>query len=278
MSNYHFDVNFDGNTNKVNLLYISYSRDENDWSSIMHSHLFSELLYIEKGKGDLLVSDNSYQIKEHDCIFLPPNSVHTEISSPDDRLEYYALGISGVMVVDDELFNPILNLGSENDRVRDLIKKIHSELRRKNFSYEMIVRGYFYILISIILRAKSNNIELKNSVHNAKGKLNLIKDYIDSHYMEDISLDDLSNMFNISKYHFVRIFKKEFSIGPMAYLEEVRIRMAKNLLATTENRITDIAVTLGFSSSSYFSQRFKIFTGVTPYDYRMMIRNNDLLL
>ena len=142
----------------------------------------------------------------------------------------------------------------------------------------MVVRGCFYLLIAIILRARNNNIDLKNSVHNAKGKLNLVKDYIDSHYMEDISLEDLSNMFNISKYHFVRIFKKEFSIGPMSYLEEVRIRMAKNLLATTENRITDIAVTLGFSSSSYFSQRFKLFTGVTPYDYRLMIRNNDLLL
>ena len=39
----------------------------------------------------------------------------------------------------------------------------------------------------------------------------------------------LSNMFNISKYHFVRIFKKEFSIGPMAYLEEVRIRLKNEL-------------------------------------------------
>ena len=53
MSNYHFDVNLDGSSSKVNLLYISHSRDENDWSSIMHSHLFSELLYIEKGKGEL---------------------------------------------------------------------------------------------------------------------------------------------------------------------------------------------------------------------------------
>ena len=64
----------------------------------------------------------------------------------------------------------------------------------------------------------------------------------------------------------------------MAYLEEVRIRIAKNLLASTENRITDIALNLGFSSSSYFSQRFKTLTGITPYDYRMMLRNNDLLL
>ena len=96
--------------------------------------------------------------------------------------------------------------------------------------------------------------------------------------MEDFNLDELAKMFNISKYYFVRIFKKEFSKGPMAYLEEVRVRVAKNLLASTENRITDIALNLGFSSSSYFSQRFKILTGITPYDYRLMLRNNDLLL
>ena len=81
MSNYHFDVNLDGCSSKVNLLYISHSRDENDWPSIIHSHLFCELLYIEKGKGELVVNGEKIQISERDCILLPPNNLHTETSS-----------------------------------------------------------------------------------------------------------------------------------------------------------------------------------------------------
>lgn len=278
MSNYHFDVNLDGSISKVNLLYISHSRDENDWPSIIHSHLFCELLYIEKGKGELLVNGEKILINERDCILLPPNNLHTETSSETEKLEYYALGISGLSVSYEDYDGPLINFGSENDRVRNLIKNMYGELRKKSTNYELIVKGYFYILLTLLFRAKKANIEVKKSEHNAKTKLNLVKDYIDSHYMEDFTLDELAQMFNISKYHFVRIFKKEFSKGPMAYLEEVRIRIAKNLLASTENRITDIALNLGFSSSSYFSQRFKAQTGITPYDYRLMLRNNDLLL
>ena len=188
------------------------------------------------------------------------------------------MGISGLAVSYEDYEGPIINFGSENDRVRNLIKDMYGELRKKSSNYELIVKGYFYILLTMLLRAKKANVEVKKSEHNAKAKLNLVKDYIDSHYMEDFNLDELAKMFNISKYYFVRIFKKEFSKGPMAYLEEVRVRVAKNLLASTENRITDIALNLGFSSSSYFSQRFKILTGITPYDYRLMLRNNDLLL
>ena len=188
------------------------------------------------------------------------------------------MGISGLAVSYEDYEGPIINFGSENDRVRNLIKNMYGEVRKKSSNYELIVKGYFYILLTLLLRVKKANIEVKKSEQNAKTKLNLVKDYIDSHYMEDFNLDELAQMFNISKYHFVRIFKKEFSKGPMAYLEEVRIRIAKNLLASTENRITDIALNLGFSSSSYFSQRFKTLTGITPYDYRMMLRNNDLLL
>ena len=77
MSNYHFDVNLDGISSKVNLLYISHSRDENDWHSIIHSHLFCELLYIEKGKGELLVNGKKILINERDCILLPANKIQT---------------------------------------------------------------------------------------------------------------------------------------------------------------------------------------------------------
>ena len=95
-----------------------------------------------------------------------------------------------------------------------------------------------------------------------------IKNYIDSHYSQNITLDFLSNLTYMNKFHLVHTFTKQIGLSPINYAINKRIQEAKNLLSTTNYSIRDIASIVGFSNSSYFSQMFKKIIGITPKNYR----------
>lgn len=92
--------------------------------------------------------------------------------------------------------------------------------------------------------------------------------YIETHYMDSITVEKLANLGYMSKTSFNRNFKKELGITPIEYLIEVRIKMAKLMLKRKENQITDIALRCGFGSSSHFSVCFQMHEDLTPSEYR----------
>ena len=92
--------------------------------------------------------------------------------------------------------------------------------------------------------------------------------YIEQHYMENVTVEKLSNLGYMSKTTFNRRFKAETGITPIEYLIEVRIKMAKLMLKRKENQITDIALRCGFGSSAHFSSCFMKSTGLCPSQYR----------
>lgn len=99
-----------------------------------------------------------------------------------------------------------------------------------------------------------------------------VKEYLDSHYTENITLDILSKESKMNKYYLVHSFTKHFGCSPISYLNDKRIEESKNLLETTNHSIAAIASMIGFSSQSYFSQSFKKNTFMTPNEYRRASR------
>ena len=99
-----------------------------------------------------------------------------------------------------------------------------------------------------------------------------VKEYLDAHYTENIMLDVLSEKSEMNKYYLVHSFTKTFGCSPISYLNEKRIEESKRLLETTNLSIAEIAVEIGFSSQSYFSQSFKKNTYMTPNEYRRSTR------
>ena len=89
-------------------------------------------------------------------------------------------------------------------------------------------------------------------------------DYIRKNYATPLTLDDLVRQVNISKFHFIRLFKKQTGITPYDYLVNQRIHAAKLLLRTTDMPIQEIADKVGYPSKSNFSQQFKALVGSTP--------------
>ena len=96
--------------------------------------------------------------------------------------------------------------------------------------------------------------------------------YIDAHYAEKITLEDLARKVYLSVPYLSLIFKREIGASFNQYLTQVRINKSKSLLRCENLRITDISAAVGFEDQSYFTKVFKRFTGVTPHQYRSAMR------
>jgi AraC-like DNA-binding protein len=92
--------------------------------------------------------------------------------------------------------------------------------------------------------------------------------YIQEHYAESISRQDLADLVGLSEDYLTSCFHKELGLTPVAYLNRYRIQRAKHLLRHTHKSITEIAFDVGFSSSSYFGRIFRRETGMSPSKYR----------
>lgn len=274
MSNLRIDFSEQRTLALPDLLYITYSKYEKDWSSIMHSHSFTEFMYIDKGEVEILTRYKNFPTKSGDFIVLPPGLYHTEKPIGEENIEYYVLGVSNIVLreyADDKQYNPVLALGQFAPKVGSGVKKLFEILSNEGPGYEVEVMSIFWEVITALNHLPSSPFTVRET-SNQKGQMVAVKDFIDTHYMQNINLDDLANHFHMSKFHLAREFSQTFSLPPIAYLEKRRIREARYLLASTEFSMTDISTTLGFCSSSYFSQRFKASMGMSPLEYRKATR------
>ena len=93
------------------------------------------------------------------------------------------------------------------------------------------------------------------------------KFFIDKHFSENINLDKIASKALVSKFHFIRLFKKYYGRTPNQYLQEIRIENAKKFLQKGKN-IDEVCSVIGFTSKTSFISLFKKKTGTTPLAYQ----------
>jgi AraC-like DNA-binding protein len=96
--------------------------------------------------------------------------------------------------------------------------------------------------------------------------------YIHAHYDRDISVRDLAALTGLSPYHFIRVFSGQVGLTPHAYLVQVRVQQARQLLATGETP-SQAALSAGFFDQSHLTRHFKRILGVTPGRYRNCVQD-----
>jgi AraC-like DNA-binding protein len=101
--------------------------------------------------------------------------------------------------------------------------------------------------------------------------LHLARDYVAEHFRDDISIDDLANLANVSRYHFIRAFHTTFGMPPHAYINQVRLQHARKLLLAGRNA-GEAATESGFYDQSRLNRLFKRAYGVTPARYAHLAR------
>ncbi len=162
----------------------------------------------------------------------------------------------------------------------DLMQTIHARLQQKQISaYDLFSDERFDALregsllsvehmkeyLSYVVRTAGEYIEYTRESGSVAGR---IREYIDSHYSEDITRSTLSKVFFLNSDYLGRLFKKETGLSVSGYLQEVRIEEAKRLLSGTSVQINEIAARVGYDNFSYFSHIFREKTGLTPIEYR----------
>ncbi|HEY8443284.1 MAG TPA: AraC family transcriptional regulator, partial [Clostridia bacterium] len=127
------------------------------------------------------------------------------------------------------------------------------------------------LYLESIMKADQNKDTRTDSIFN-----NLML-YLVENYNRDIKMDEISNALHYSKSYLSHLFFEKTKMTIMSYVTKLRISKAKDLLANFQFSVSDIAFQVGYNDANYFTNTFIKHTGVSPTQYRKMIRNNQLL-
>lgn len=125
-------------------------------------------------------------------------------------------------------------------------------------------------LLQVVLSHFSDIHLIPPTITDEKSPIQRAKTYMQSHYADDISLDDVAQVAHLSKSYFIRAFRKHEGISPYAYLVQVRLNRAKALLKSGLP-VVDVAQRTGFFDQSHLIRYFKRFLGTTPGHYQTTI-------
>ena len=126
----------------------------------------------------------------------------------------------------------------------------------------------FLLLVSVLTVTAGSRAESEKPLEEPHILGRRIKEYIDKHYMEPITLQSMGEALHISSYYLSHVFKQMSGYSPVQYLLRRRIGEAQTLLITTELSVTRIAEMVGYDSSSYFNLQFTKNVGMPPNKYR----------
>lgn len=255
-----------------------------------HRHTEFELSLILSGKGIYKTENGNFDIQENDIFLYSTNEYHciTDIFPDGDKLYMKLLNIhfspSYIMGTDSlnrnteymNIFfsrktpfeNRIDRTNIYNPKLRELILSIKSECENKEPCYETIVFARLTEILTLLLRhynlTENRNIKPLCHIDNISSAIT----YINEHYNENITLNDITKAAHMHKTTFIANFKAIYNMTTWDYINIKRIEDSLTLLKSTDLTILDIAIKCGFNSTANFNKIFKKTTGITPSEYR----------
>ena len=269
MSNERYEMKNPGNTAlDSKLLYVTYSKFENDWSSLLHIHQFTELFYVIGGSGLFQVDNVVYPIGRNDFVIVNSGTAHTEKSTGNVPLEYISVGVENISFsFEGNKEHLIFHCDSKQQDLLFYMNTMLLELENNEKESDRICQDLLEVLIIKLIRRTNFAFEVSPATRINRECVKL-KRYMDSNYTTEITLDKLAGISHLNKYYLVHVFNKYCGCSPINYLCKVRIKASQELLRSTDYSISDIAQCTGFSSQSYFAQCFLKYAGVSASEYR----------
>ena len=257
------------------LLNVASHKYGGDWKPVPHAHKHTELFFIVSGKGQFIIQDQVFPVNVNNLVIINPNVLHTEASMDAQPLEYIVLGIEGVEMAANDHYNGqfcILDHFESVD-ISSCLRNILREMEMKNTGYEDICQAYMEIMLVRLMRTIAMKAQDGTGSGSGNRQCAAVKRYIDLHFKEMLTLEQLSAEAHINKYYLAHAFKKEYGVSPINYMISRRIDESKYLLTETDLSVSQIAQVLGFSSLSYFSQMFRKTQQMTPVEFRKSAKN-----
>ena len=280
MSRSHYSINPDQSftiRGTAKLLNVASARYGGDWHSVPHTHNHMELFFIVGGKGQFLIDDQLYPVDVNTLVMINPNVTHTEVSLNAQPLEYIVLGIDGIELATTKTSNGQFSILDhyESMEISSCLRNILREMEQKNPGYEDVCQAYMEILIIRLMRTTTLAVPSEPQAISTNRQCAAVRRYIDLHFKEPLTLEQLAEEGHMNKFYLSHAFKKEYGLSPINYMISRRIDESKYLLAETDLSMSQIAQLLGFSSLSYFSQVFHRTQDISPKEYRQSQRNTQ---
>lgn len=264
--------------NQPRLLYVSEIRpDASAHPRVMHAHADAvELILICSGSSEYLIHDKKVVIKAGDLLVYNAGVVHDEVSGPDMEVGSYCVGVGGLhmpglrpnALIPDEA-GYVFPTGRYFEDMRELFVMMFRNLAAGEPHAELFCTSLLHALLVSVLTVTEGVGETRENPADEPHILgSRIKDYIDRHYMEPITLQSMGEALRISPYYLSHVFKQMSGYSPVQYLLRRRIGEAQTLLITTELSVARIAEMVGYDSQSYFNLQFTKNVGMPPSRYR----------
>lgn len=252
-----------------------------------HLHEFAEIVFVQQGKGMHFFEGLEYPIEAGDIFVVRENELHgyhnidglvlcNIVFDPNIYLPsgtelrklpgFHALFHIEPMLRQEHTFASRFHLNKEQMlRVYEIIAQLEDEYLRRDIGFEIMLRSYFTILVTYLAREFPAHEAAPFSEVTA---LSRVMAYLESHFSEAITLDDLVQLSNFSKSSLIRLFRRCLGTTPMSYLNDLRLRKARDLLLDSRLSVTEVAFSVGFSDSNYFSRQFRSKYFLSPRQYR----------
>lgn len=249
----------------------------------LHWHTAMELILVIEESYVLKTQTTEYLLSPGDLLLIPSGELH-EIVTPDKGTRIICLidnsiisQLSGYSAIAPFFSQPIYIKRDETDslynRLVGFMKQIIREYADRNPFYELVISARLISLFVTIGRHRLLGDKTPSAFPDLRQnelsqKLSIAFDFIDTHYTEDVSLEDVASIAGFSKFHFSRLFKQCSGQNFHEYLCYKRVQASEALLLKPNYSITEIAFKSGFSSLSTFNRAFKNINHCSPTEYR----------
>ena len=252
-----------------------------------HEHCY-QLLFITNGRLLYEIEGKEYDAQKGDLIVLNTLERHSlkVLKYPYER---YLVQVNPVFFQNEVRYPEITALFVKRpadfrhlltprpevwDYLFSLVLEMEKEYKARKDYWDIYVGADLRKMFITLFREcpeMTDKLKLDSSAYIAYQALN----YLDNHYLEEITIDRLSSAMNFSKHYLSHIFKEETGYSPMDYVISLRVNRAKTLLSNTDKNISEIALDCGYTDFSYFSKQFRKKTGIPPKQFREQCRKED---
>ena len=260
-----------------------YYNDENE-NYPPHWHTPFEVIMPVKNGYTAVVGEQHYELREGDILLICPGIVHELFAPESGERIIFQPSLSQIQIRELDLLisllRPVVLITPEEfPDFHPIAQRLMMEIKEEYFLcepyYETAIYSRFMHILVDIGRLHG---ALKHPVSDASNsrqkdyldKFLYITNYINEHFAENLSLEQVADLAGFSKYHFTRLFKQYTDTSFYKYLNQKRIDYAKTLLLDPDLPVIDVALQCGFSSLSAFLRMFKQLNKCTPTEFRNM--------
>lgn len=259
-----------------------------------HSHEFSEIAIILSGAADYQTDFSTAKISAGDVLVMPAGGSHrftdeVDIEQFNVLFQFEKLPIPGRDITRHPGFSALFRLNPEYcrktghyprfrieneqvmERVRFMLTNAYRDQESKSPGYPLSVYGTFLQLIPILLENYCRTASEKNLTCSPEHLADCL-DFMQRNFRKELSTARLAAEARMAPASFVRHFRAATGCGPQEYLIKMRLDEACILLQNLELSISEAALQSGFDDSNYFSRLFKRKNGISPREYRSLLK------